>query len=68
VSTESAGRIEAFETWLLRPVAQAVEAGEVSEAFLTELQAEIEATKESAQDGGHAAAIRQIADLAGVDA
>ncbi len=49
-------------------LAQTVEAGKVPEAFLTELQAEIEAAKESAQDGGHAAAIRQIADLAGVDA
>jgi predicted DsbA family dithiol-disulfide isomerase len=68
VSTESAERIEAFETWLLRPVAQAVEAGEVPEAFLTELQAEIEAAKERAQDVGHAAAIRKIADLAGMDA
>ncbi len=59
--------IEAFETWLLRRVAQAVEAGEVPEALLTELQAEIEAAKERPQEEGHAAAIRQIAEMAGVD-
>jgi len=35
--------METFETWLLRRVAQAVEAGEVPEALLMELQAEIEA-------------------------
>lgn len=34
---------------------------------MTELQAEIEAAKERPQVEGHVAAIRQIADLAGVD-
>ncbi len=58
---------ESFGTWLLRLVAQAVEAGEVPEALLTELQAEIETAKERPQEEGYAAAIRQIADLAGVD-
>ncbi len=59
--------MDTFETWLLRLVAQAVEADEVPAALLTELQAEIEAAKERPQEEGHAAAIRQIADLAGVD-
>ncbi len=59
--------MEPFESWLLRLVAQAVESGEVPEALLTELQAEIEAAKERPQEEGHAAAIRQIASLAGVD-
>ncbi len=58
---------ESFESWLLHLVAQAVEAGEVPEALLTELWAEIEAVKESPQKEGHAAAIRQIADLADVN-
>ncbi len=34
------------ESWLLCRVARAVEVGEVPEALLTELQAEIEAAKE----------------------
>jgi hypothetical protein len=33
--------IGGFETWLLRRVAQAVEAGEVPASLLTELQAEL---------------------------
>ncbi len=36
---------DSFESWLLRRVAQAVEAGEVPEALLTELQAELEAAQ-----------------------
>ncbi len=58
---------ENFETWLLHRVDLSVEAGEVPANLLTELQAEIEAAKESPQEEGHAAAIWQIADLAGVD-
>ena len=58
---------ESFKVWILRPVAQAVEAGEVPAGLLTDLQADIEAAKEILQNEGHAAAIRQIADLAGVD-
>ncbi len=52
---------------LLRLVAQAVDSGDVPEALLTELQAEIEAARETRQKESRAAAIRQIADLAGVD-
>lgn len=59
--------MEGFEAWLLRRVAQAVEAGEVPTRLLTELQAEFEAARALPQYEGHAAAVRQIADLAGVD-
>lgn len=37
----------AFETWLLRRVAQAVESGEVSADLLTKLQAACEAARRS---------------------
>ncbi len=59
--------IAVFESWLLRRVARAVEAGEVPEALLTELQAEIKAAKEVSPEEGEVAAIQQIVDLAGVD-
>jgi hypothetical protein len=59
--------LEDFEVWLLRRVAQAVEAGEVPASLLAELQAEIQAAKGRPQAEGHAAAILQIADLAEVD-
>jgi hypothetical protein len=58
---------EPLESWLLRLVAHAVKAGEVPEALLTELRGEIEAAKERSEDEHHAAAIRQIEDLAGVE-
>ncbi len=51
----------------VRRVAQAVESGKVPAELLAELQAEIEFAKERPQEEGDAAAIRQIADLAGVD-
>ena len=53
--------MEAFEPWLLRRVAQAVEAGEVPAALLAELQAEIEAARETSQEEGHAEAVQDIA-------
>jgi hypothetical protein len=59
--------MHAFESWLLHRVAQAVEAGDVPGDLLTELQAELVAARESPQGEGHAAANRQIADLADVD-
>ena len=58
--------VESFETWLLRRVAQAVEAGEVSVDLLTELQAEIEAAKEIPQAQSYANAVQDIAEIAGV--
>ena len=55
-----------FESWLLRRVARAVEADEVPETLLTELQAEIEAAKEVSPEEGEVAAIQQIVDLVGI--
>ncbi len=60
------GSPEPFERWLVRRVAGAVEAGEVPAALLTELQEEFEAAREKPREESHAAAIRQIANLAGV--
>jgi hypothetical protein len=59
--------MDAFESWLVRRVGQAVEAGEVPADLLTELRAELDAALERPQEEGHAAAVRQIADLAGVN-
>jgi hypothetical protein len=52
----------AFETWLLRRVAQAVEAGEVSAKLLTDLQTACEAAREKPRAEGHAEAVQEIAD------
>ncbi|MFI5342402.1 MAG: hypothetical protein ACHQ7N_21530 [Candidatus Methylomirabilales bacterium] len=57
---------ESFECWLLRRVAQAVEAGEVPGELVAELHSELMAARERPQTEGHAAAIQHIADLAGV--
>ena len=58
--------METFERWLLRCVAQAVEAGNVSADLLTELQAELAAPQETPLEPGHVAAIQHIAGLVGV--
>ncbi len=55
-----------FESWLLCRIAQAVEAGDVSADLLAELQAEFAAARERPLQEAQAAAIRHIADLAGV--
>ena len=60
VSSDSLGSMESFETWLLRRVAQAVEAGEIPAALLAELQAEIETARERPQEEGHAEAVQDI--------
>ncbi len=62
---DSPESLEGFQHWLVRRVAQAVEAGEVSEALLTELQAECEAAQEKPQAEAHAAAIQHLAILVG---
>jgi CheY-like chemotaxis protein len=67
MTADPADPMERFLAWLLRRDAQAVDAGVVPADLLAEPQAEIEAAKERPQNEGHAAAIRQIADLAGVD-
>ncbi len=67
MTADPADPMESFLVWLPHGVAQAVEAGEVPADPLADLQAKIEAAKERPQEVGHAAAIWQIADLAGVD-
>jgi hypothetical protein len=49
--------MEGFESWLLRRVAQAVEAAEVSADLLTEFRAEFDATRARPHEEGRAAAI-----------
>ncbi len=57
---------ERFVTWLLHRVAQAVEAGEVPEALLTELQAEIEAARDRSKEESHSEAVRDLAERLGI--
>ncbi len=54
--------LEGFEIWLLRPLAQAVEAGEVSAKLLTDLQPVCEAAREKPQAEAHAEAVQDLAD------
>jgi hypothetical protein len=61
MSSDRPEPLEAFAAWLLRRVAQAVEAGEVPGSLLTELQAEIEAARARPHKEGHAEAVRDIA-------
>src|SRR5512143_976375 len=51
----------AFETWLLRRVAEAVEAGKVSADLLAELRTEVEGARELPQEEGHALAVQDVA-------
>ena len=53
--------MKTFETWLLRRVAQAVEAGEVSAHLLAELQAEFESSREKPPEQSQTDAVRDIA-------
>jgi hypothetical protein len=53
--------MDAIKNWLLRRLAQAVEAGDVPADLLTELHAEFEAARERTQEEGHAAAVQDIA-------
>ncbi len=57
---------EAFESWLLGRVAQAVEAGKVSADLLAELRAGMEAARERPQEEGHALAVQDIAERLGL--
>ncbi len=59
--------MDSFDSWLLRLVAQAVEAGEVPAVLLRDLQAEIEAARERPAAASHDAAIRHVAEIAEVD-
>ena len=58
------GPLEAFETWLLRRVAQAEEAGDVPASLLAELRANFEAVRTTAQEERHAAAIQHLTEIA----
>ncbi len=58
--------IDAFETWLLRYVAEAVEAGEVPTNLLAKLRTGFEAARATPQGVAQSAAIRHIADLTGI--
>jgi hypothetical protein len=53
---------DAFETWLLHRVAQAVEAGEVSATLLTDLQGGIAEAHEGPPEDRHALAIQELAE------
>jgi len=66
MSVDDLEPMEAFQSWLLRRVTQAVEAGDVSADLLAELQAEIEAAREKPQEEGHAEAVWDIAERLGI--
>ncbi len=53
--------LHGFGTWLLRRVAQAVEAGDVPANLLAELKAELEASRARPRAQSHADAVRDIA-------
>jgi hypothetical protein len=55
VANEQPDPMDSFETWLLRRVAHAVEAGEVPAELLTELHSELTAARARPQEEGHAA-------------
>ena len=56
--------VESFEPWLLRRVAQAVEAGEVPADLLAELQTEFEAVREPPEEQSHVDASANSLDKA----
>jgi len=53
---------EPFETWLLRRVAHAVAAGDVSADLLTDLHAEIADARDRSPDDRHALALQELAE------
>lgn len=64
---EASEPMEAFEAWLLRRVAQAVEAGEVPAHLLAELQTAFGAAKAGPQEAARAVAIQQVAEIDDID-
>ena len=54
--------MEAFDSWLLHRVAQAVEAGEVSADLLTELLAELKAARDLPKEEGDTLAVQDLAE------
>jgi CheY-like chemotaxis protein len=63
---EAPAPTESFERWFLRRVAEAVGSGEVPEQLLAQLRAEFEAAPSASADLPRLAAVREIADLAGI--
>ncbi|MGD0267384.1 MAG: hypothetical protein ABSD47_20935 [Candidatus Methylomirabilota bacterium] len=61
MAADSLDPMESFETWLLRRVAQAVEAGEVSAILLAELKADFDASRGKPPEESHADAAQDIA-------
>ncbi len=55
--------LDRFESWLLRRVAHAVEAGEVSSDLLTDLRDECEAARERPPEVGMAEAVHTFAEI-----
>jgi len=53
---------ELFETWLLRRVAEAVEAGEVSADLLADIHAAMAETRGQSPDERHAVALIELAE------
>ena len=64
--SEGQNPMEAFEAWLLRRGAQAVEAGEVPGALLAELRTELEQARDLSQEEGHALAVQDVAERLGL--
>ena len=62
VGSEAQNPVDTFETWLLRRVVRAVEAGKVSADLLTELRTEMERARELPHEEGHARAVQDIAE------
>ena len=58
--------LDAFESWVLRRVAQAVEAGEVPAELLAELRSELERAGEPPREEGHARAVQDMAEMFGL--
>ena len=61
MGSDSSDPMDTFESWLLRRVAEAVEAGEVSADLLTDHGAEFATAGETTQEQGHAEAVQSIA-------
>ena len=57
---------DAFATWLLHRVAQAVEARQVPADLLAELRTKMEGAKDLPQEEGHALAVQDIAERVGL--
>lgn len=59
--------MKSFETWFLGRVAQSVDAGKVAANLLMKLQAEFAAARATSQEASRSIAIRDIAEIAGID-